>query len=160
MTDPPSAALVAATVTTGLAAGLFYSFSCAVMAGLRHVDDRAFVATMSAINVAIRNGWFLVSFAGALLSTATAAALQLTIDPRPALPLVVVALLAYLAMLAITAGVHIPLNNQLHTAAHRGQDHTTARRAFEQRWNRWNLARTLTSTTAFACLVIATTINP
>ena len=35
-----TATLLAATVTTGLTAGLFYSFACAVMPGLRHAADR------------------------------------------------------------------------------------------------------------------------
>ena len=49
------ALLVASTLTTGLVAGLFYAFSCAVMPGLRRTDDAVLVATMTAVNRAIRD---------------------------------------------------------------------------------------------------------
>ena len=62
-------ALVAATMTTGLMAGLFYAFACSVMLGLNRTDDRTFVGAMQRINVAILNAWFLVSFVGALVFT-------------------------------------------------------------------------------------------
>jgi hypothetical protein len=35
------------------------------MPGLRRTDDRTFVDAMQSINVAIINGWFALSFAGA-----------------------------------------------------------------------------------------------
>jgi uncharacterized membrane protein len=48
-----SAALVAATVTAGLVAGLFYSYACSVMPGLGRTDDQTFIRSMQSINVAI-----------------------------------------------------------------------------------------------------------
>jgi uncharacterized membrane protein len=47
--------LVAATVTMGLIAGLFYAYACSVMLGLRQTDARTFVYAMQRINVAILN---------------------------------------------------------------------------------------------------------
>ena len=46
-------ALTAATLTTGLVAGLFYAFSCAVMPGLRRTDDATFITAMRAIMLVI-----------------------------------------------------------------------------------------------------------
>ncbi|MGH3838754.1 MAG: hypothetical protein ACRDSG_06445 [Pseudonocardiaceae bacterium] len=57
-------ALVAATLATGLQAGLYYAFAVSVMPGLRRIDDRAFVEAMQQINVAIINPWFFLSFFG------------------------------------------------------------------------------------------------
>ena len=62
--------LVLATVATGLGAGLFYTFSVAVMPGLRRADDATRVRTMQGINIAILNGWFALSFVGAPALTA------------------------------------------------------------------------------------------
>ncbi|MGH3875241.1 MAG: hypothetical protein ACRDSR_27715 [Pseudonocardiaceae bacterium] len=53
--------LVAATLATGLLAGLFYAFAVAVMIGLHRVDDRTFVGAMQQINVGIQDGWFFIS---------------------------------------------------------------------------------------------------
>jgi uncharacterized membrane protein len=68
--------LGSALMAMGLIAGLFYSFSVAVMTGLSKVDDRTLVETMQRINRAIQNPAFFLSFAGALVLTATAAVLQ------------------------------------------------------------------------------------
>ena len=50
-----SGALAAATITTGLMAGLYYAYACSVMPGLSRTDDRTFVSAMQQINVAIIN---------------------------------------------------------------------------------------------------------
>jgi uncharacterized membrane protein len=47
--------------------------TCSVMPGLRRTDDRTFVSAMQRINVAILNGWFMLSFFGALVVMAVAA---------------------------------------------------------------------------------------
>jgi uncharacterized membrane protein len=59
------AALFAATLVTGLYAGLFYTFSVSVMLGLGQVGDRTFVGAMQQINLAVENGWFMGVFLGA-----------------------------------------------------------------------------------------------
>lgn len=66
-------ALRAATITTGLIAGLFAGFAYAVMPGLRRGDDRTFVDAMQQINKAILNGWFLSCFLGAFVALGVAA---------------------------------------------------------------------------------------
>jgi uncharacterized membrane protein len=65
-------ALAAATLTTGLMAGLYYAYAISVTLGLSWTDDRTFVSAMQQINVAILNPWFFVSFFGALVFTALA----------------------------------------------------------------------------------------
>jgi uncharacterized membrane protein len=154
--DAGTAALVAATIAMGLAAGLFYAFSCAVMPGLRRADDRTIVSTMQNINVAILNGWFALSFGGAPILTAIAAAFHFGADERPVLPWIVAAFVLYGATLVITFRLSIPLNNALDAAGDPDQaDLPAARRQYEAAWVRWNNLRTLTSTAAFACLVWA-----
>jgi len=155
------AALVAATVTMGLVAGLFYVFSHAIMPGLGRSDDRTFVGGFQAIDKAIINPWFLISFLGALVFTALAAVLHLGGDGRPVLPWIVAALVLYGAALAITFTVNIPLNNRIQAAGapDRIADLAAVRGAFEATWVRWNIARALTSTAAFACLTWALVLH-
>ncbi len=139
------AVLVAATVAVGLMAGLFFAFSVAVMPGLAKTADRTLVEAMQRINVAIRNGWFLLAFGGSLLLLGAAVALCLGEDGRGPLPWVIAATALYLAVLAVTFGVSIPLNESLDAAGDpaRRADIADVRERFEAAWVRWNLVRTL-----------------
>jgi len=150
-------ALVAATMAMGLIAGLFYAYACSVMIGLGRTDDRTFIDVMQRINVAIQNGWFFLSFGGALLFTALAAVLHLRSDGRPVLPWIAAALVLYGVALVITIGINVPLNNELAAAGEPGQiaDLAAVREHFEATWVRWNIVRTIASTAAFGCLTWA-----
>jgi uncharacterized membrane protein len=149
--------LVAAAITLGLSAGLFYTYSASVMLGLGRSDDRTFVQAMQNINVAIINPWFMAHFLGALIFTAIAAALHLPKGGRPVLPWILAALLLYLVAIVVTGALNIPLNNALE--ATRGADTpeawAAARQAFEEPWMRWNIVRTLASTGALGAIVWA-----
>lgn len=151
------AVLVAATVTSGLLAGLFYAYSVSVMRGLARTADRTFVESMRQINVAILNGWFALGFAGAPVSTALALVVHLDGDGRAVVPWIAFALVSALITLAITLTVNVPLNDAL-ASAEEG-DAGVTRRRFEGRWVRWNLARTISSAAGFGCLVLALASN-
>ncbi|MGV9267963.1 anthrone oxygenase family protein [Kitasatospora sp. NPDC003701] len=154
-------ALVAATITTGLSAGLFYAYACSVMPGLRGTEDRTFIDVMQRINVAILNGWFLFGFVGALLCTGVAVALHLPSDGQHVLPAVVAALVCYTAALVVTRKINIPLNDALAAAGEPGRipDPAAVRGRFEARWVRWNVARALLCTAALGCLCWALVLH-
>jgi uncharacterized membrane protein len=152
-----SGSLLAATVTTGLMAGLFAAFSYAVMPGLGKAGDAAFVEGMQKINVAILNGWFGICFGGAVLFSIAAAVLHVAADRRSVLPWIVAGLAFYLLTLVVTAAVNVPLNDRL--AAAGTADPHAAREAFEAVWVRWNIVRTATCTLGFACLTWALVLH-
>jgi uncharacterized membrane protein len=150
--------LVAATVAMGLAAGLFYTFSVAVMPGLDRSDDRTFVEAMQNMNEAILNPLFALSFGGALVLTALAAVAHLSGDGRPALPWIVAALVLYgVGAFVVTITLNVPLNDELAEAGRpdRIADLAAVRERFETSWVRWNVVRALVSTAAFGCLTWA-----
>jgi uncharacterized membrane protein len=149
--------LVLATISMGLAAGLFYTFQVAVMRGLAHTDDRTFVDAMRWINIKILNFWFALSFGGALVLALLSTVLLVGED---GFGWSVAATVLYVAVIAVTGARNVPMNNALVAAAERNEDPGAARQAFEKPWVRWNLARTWLSLAAFASLVIATTIQP
>ncbi|NYI06359.1 anthrone oxygenase family protein [Allostreptomyces psammosilenae] len=157
------AALMAATLTMGLVAGLFHAFAMSVMPGLGRADDRTFVVAMGRINVAILNGWFAVTFGGALLLTALAVLAHLGGGARPALPWIVAALLLYAVMLAVTFGVNVPLNNALAAVGEPGSlgaaELAEVRERFEARWVRWNVVRAVAATAGFGCLAWALVLH-
>jgi uncharacterized membrane protein len=110
------AVLIAATLTTGLMAGVFGIYSNAIMHGLRRTDDRTFVAAFQSIDRAIINPAFMATFLGPLVLTALAAVLHLAGEGRPLLPWIVVALVLCFLVFVITIRVNVPRNNEIKAA--------------------------------------------
>jgi uncharacterized membrane protein len=153
-----TAALIIATLTVGLFAGVFAVYANAIMPGLRRTDDRTFVGAFQAIDTAIINPLFLMTFLGGLVFTGVAAVLHLGKDFRAVLPWIVVALVLYLAVVVITVAVNVPLNDGIKAAGEpdRIADLARVREQFnEARWVGWNLFRALATTVAFGCLAWA-----
>jgi uncharacterized membrane protein len=144
--------LALAALAAGLAAGLFYTFSVAVMRGLARTDDRTFVVAMRQINIQILNGLFAFSFGGTLVFALVA--LGLHAGDRTVW-WIVAALAFYVAQLAITFRINVPLNNALLAAGDpdRMTDPHPVRVAFEARWVRWNHVRSWLSIAAFVALL-------
>ncbi len=146
-------ALVAATITMGLSAGVFLLYGHTIMPGLKTTDDSTFVASFGAIDKAIINPVFMVSaFFGALIFTAAAAMLQLEED---AFPFTAAALVLYAVLVGITVSVHLPRNDALKAAVAEGEpdDPAAVRSAFDEAtWVRWNWARVVLNLAAFGLL--------
>jgi uncharacterized membrane protein len=158
MTALRAIALVASTLTMGLMAGVFGVYAHAIMPGLRHTDDRTFVAAFQSIDRAIINPWFMPSFLGALVVTGAAAALHLGEDQRSVLPWIAAALVLYLAVFVITIAINVPLNDALKAAGDPDQiaDLAAVRTRFDEaRWAAWNIVRAVATTIAFGCLAWA-----
>jgi len=72
------------------------------------------------------------------------------------LPWIGAAFILYLIAVVITLAVHVPLNDAIKAAGDPARigDLAAVRRHFsEARWSAWNLARTVTTTIAFGCLI-------
>ncbi|MCK1794640.1 DUF1772 domain-containing protein [Streptomyces sp. XM4193] len=165
--------LLAATVTTGLTAGVFFDWSNAVMPGLGDLDDRAFVTAFRALDRAIVGPLFIgVGFTGALLLTAVSAVLHRRPKPRPgagpaagarepartALRWIVAALVFLALAWVITVAVHEPLNQELRSFGEltTEADWAEARAALDEKlWTVWNTVRAVVTTLAFVCLARA-----
>ena len=150
--DATGIVLGLATVAVGMMAGVFAIYAIAVMPGLRRVDDRTFVGAFQAVVTPV----FLGLFLGALVLPVVAAVL-LAGDGGAALSWTVTGIVAYLAVIAITARIHVPRNDALKAAGDPDEiDLPAVRAAFdEQRWASWNIVRASVCTSAFACLVLA-----
>jgi uncharacterized membrane protein len=152
------AALVLATLTMGLVAGVFYGYACSIVITLRRVDDKTFVDVMQKNIRDIQNGWFFLNFVGTLLFTILALVLFIGVNGSVVLP-VIVALVFYVLTFGITMGVNIPLNNAMEHAGDPNRMSEDAlhkaRTSFENPWNRAHLNRTITSVAGFGALVWA-----
>lgn len=126
--------LGAATVATGLIAGAFYVFACAVMPALARSDDRVYITVMRDINEVIQNPVFFLSFLGAPLLTAVAAwQARGGAHRRWVWAAFAASALAFL----VTVVFNIPLNDGL-----TGNDSYGAlREEFEDPWVAWNVVR-------------------
>ncbi|WP_134325367.1 DUF1772 domain-containing protein [Cumulibacter soli] len=154
------ALLVAAVVTNGLLAGLFFAFACAITPALRRVDDRTYVRAFRAINSSILNPVFMVVFLGAPATAIIGAIARVGADvPHSSGWVIAGGILSALTFL-ITAMANVPLNQGLDRADvdTDAQQHA-ARETFEARWNRWNLARTLTSALCILSLTMTITAS-
>jgi uncharacterized membrane protein len=159
---PPlvKAVLIAATTLTGLSAGVIGLFAHTIMPGLRNTDDRTFVGAYQAIDRAIENPVFLLTFFGALILIGVAAVQHRGPDRRAVLPWLIAAFVLYLVNVVITMGINVPLNDALKTAG--DPDHIDVAKAradfHESTWVAWNYVRTLVATAAFVILagVLAT----
>jgi uncharacterized membrane protein len=153
-------ALVFATLATGLIAGLFYAYACSVMPALRRTEDRVFIDVMQRINASIQNGWFFLSFVGALLFTVAAVAVHIGAGQPGRLALAGAGLVSYLVSIGITVAGNIPLNVRLDAVgpADRVSDPAAARAMFERPWVRLHLARTLFAVGAFGALCAASVL--
>ncbi|MGC4981022.1 DUF1772 domain-containing protein [Streptomyces sp. DT193] len=152
--DAAAGVLGAATVATGLVAGAFYVFACAVMPALARSDDRVFIEVMQNIDEVIQNPVFFLGFLGAPVLTAVAARQS---RGAPERRWVLAALAAYALAFVVTVAVNVPLNNGLADAGAPGRiaDPAAVRDRFEDPWVAWNVVRALLSTLALVCLARA-----
>jgi uncharacterized membrane protein len=156
------ATLLAAVITTGMAASAFVLYAHTVMPGLGGTDDRTFVGAFQAMDRAIINPLFMLTFFGALLFTGAAGLLYLRgDDARGVVPWVAVAFGLYLVVVVITMTINVPLNDALKAAGDPDRIDLAAARAdfHETRWVAWNLVRAVLSTVAFGCLAWALVVH-
>jgi uncharacterized membrane protein len=146
--------LGAAVVAMGLFAGLFYTFSTAVMPGLTAAEDRTLVDAMQRM---VDNPIFPLTFlaAGALAGVALFQARRS--GSAHTAGWIVAALALYAVTSVITFAIHLPLNEELKQAgALDGIENLGAvRDDFVAPWVAWDIVRTLAATAGFGSLAWA-----
>lgn len=158
--------LLAAIFTTGLVAGLFFTFTTLIMPGLSTLRDGEYIRAYKAIDGILQPNpakrgtqpFFALVFFGAMITLIGSIGLGYTHFDSIARMLAAAALLIYVAgMIAPTLAVNLPLNNQIQTYQvdqMNEREHKAARLQFEPRWSRWNLVRTVASAATFMLLII------
>lgn len=152
--------LFAATLATGLLAGVIYTYGISIMPGLAQVDARTMITAMQHFNSAIMNPWFAACFFGSPLLMLAAAVLNAAGGRWLVVGGIVAALVLYVAVFAVTARFNIPLNNALAAAGPPDQiaDLEAVRAQFEAPWVRWNTVRAAAAAASFGCLVGASVL--
>lgn len=151
--------LAAGTLLTGLMAGLFFSFSTAVIPALTRLPDANYLQAFQHINTSILNPVFLFCFMAPVLLLPVATWLQYDHGASAAWIWTLAAAVLYvIAVFGVTAAGNVPLNDALAKAdlsAASTLSLATQRAAFEPLWNKLHTIRTIANILAFACLTIS-----
>ena len=152
--------LISAAFLCSLVAGFLFAFAAVVMPGIRRLADGDFIRAFQVIDRVIQNNQplFMLMWVGSVLSLLAVAGLGIWTLPGADRLLVIVAVLIYLLCVQLpTMIVNIPLNNALRKLNPSTMNETARRQArvdFEQRWNRWNVFRTVSASLASFLLML------
>lgn len=145
---PAVFALVAATFLVSLVAGFVFAFAVVVMPGIRTLDDGDFIRSFQRIDSVIQRGdpLFGLVFIGSIVSLLAALVLGAPALAGLERTLLLAAGGIYISGVVVPTGsINVPLNNRLQRLdvdAMSPDERSSARQAFESRWNRWNRIRT------------------
>ncbi len=151
---------IAAILFTGLIAGFFYGFQCSITNGLGQLSDKEYLLGFQAINKAIQNPTFFISFMGCLFILPLVCWLAFKNGDSSAFNFLMVATLMYtIGVFGLTIFGNVPLNEMLanfniNTAS--VKELALQRKAFEPLWNRYHLIRTVLSIMSFLLTILAT----
>lgn len=143
-------ALILATVSSGLIAGLFYGYHVAMVTSLRGVDDRTYVTVNQQVNIHILNGGFFLPYLGSAVFSAVSAALLFGGGRGSVLLPTVLAFVFNVAAILVTGGGNIPLNREIDRSSL--DQATKTRERFEKPWNRFNAIRSWLHSLGFVCM--------
>ncbi|MEU5714210.1 anthrone oxygenase family protein [Streptomyces sp. NPDC020403] len=150
----PDPVLVAATLGTGLMAGLYLAFDVGVMPVLARRDDAGFVAVMSRANDALDDdASFGTLFLGVFVAAGVAARRLGRAGRSHAARRARAAAALYGLGVLVTVCVSLPLNRRLRDAPGGSPAAlASARKAYEKPWRLANAVRTVACLSAFALL--------
>lgn len=147
--------LVVGGTCTGLLAGVFYTFSVAIVPALRSLKGTQHIAAMQAINVKIENPVFFLSFFGPTFLLPLAAFLHRS-TPQFGW-LVAASVLHIVGSNGVTIAGDIPLNNKLDKIDVEHLSEAEAdqiRTAFQRPWSPWMNFHHLRTLAAIAATIL------
>lgn len=144
---------LAAALSTGVVAGVFFAFSTFVMPALARLAASHGVAAMQAINAAALDRWFLGALFGA---AALCLALALVGWGEPGARLRLAGAALYLVgAIGVTIACNVPRNQALQPLAPGGPAALALWGPYLREWTAWNHVRTLASIAASAAFTLA-----
>lgn len=151
--------LILCATSTALIAGLFYAYSCSVNIGLARLPDNEYLAAMQAINSAIQNPLFFMSFMGALILLPLCTWLNYDgLLPNRFWLLLAASIIYWVGVFGVTVLGNVPLNDALAGFDIRAADMNgiaQQRIAFEQPWLLLHNIRTIASVVCLLLVLIS-----
>ena len=152
--------LMIATFLCALMAGFLFAFAVVVMPGIKDLNDREFLRSFQAIDRVIQNSQplFILMWVGSTVVLIVAAVLAFLQQSEEVRMVIGTAALASVLLVQLpTITINIPLNNKVQSLDFDTLDDVAAsqaREAFELRWNRWNVIRTVVACAVLAGLLV------
>lgn len=149
--------LILATFSTGIMAGIFFTWSNTVTTGLGRLNDLEYLNAFKSMNRTILNPAFFLAFFGPAILIPISSFMQFKAQPNYLLWVLLATSLLYLiGAIVVTFAGNIPLNTILEGSKLEGmslEDAKTLRENFENSWNTLNWIRTSCSLGAFLILI-------
>ena len=149
---------IAATLGTGMMAGLFFIFSATIMTALGRLPPSSGISAMQSINVVILNPWFFLVFFGTAAASLVLGIVAL-LDMRAAgssAMMVAAALLYLVGGIAVTIICNVPLNDRLAIVEPGSEQAVTVWAHYLDVWTKWNHVRTMSCLASAVLFTIAT----
>ncbi len=149
--------LASAILSTGLMAGIFFTWSNAVKPGIGKLSDIEYLKALQSMNRVILNIPFKIIFFISIISVALVPVLYFDLYPNMIFWLFIFTLLSYWGgAFGITLFGNIPLNEKLdktNLESISTQKIKLLRTGIESNWNNLNLIRTISSLITFILLI-------
>lgn len=151
--------LALTTLSSGLMAGLFYSWSISVTPGLKRVGDKNYLQAFQSMNRAILNPAFYIFFFSLVIFLPLLCYLYYKPPVSPEFWYILSATILYLVgIMTITFFGNVPVNNTLEVLRIESmtpEQMASFRFGFESKWNNLNMIRTICASLSFVLLIIA-----
>ena len=151
--------LAFAILSTGLMAGIFFTWSNAVKPGIGKLGDIEYLKALQSMNRVILNNSFKIIFGCAIITVTLVPIFYLDLYPKKIFWLFIFTLVIYwIGAFGVTVFGNIPLNEKLdktNVESISTQKIKVLRRSIEFKWNNLNLIRTISSFITFILLIIS-----
>jgi uncharacterized membrane protein len=150
--------LIVAIVSTGLMAGIFFTWTNAVKPGIGTLDDINYMKAFQAMNRVILNPLFYMAFILPVLTISISTYMNFGSPKLYVFELLLISTIMYcMGVFLVTIVGNIPLNELLENTDLEKISLTELgdlREKIENKWNSFNLIRTISSFISFLLLVI------
>ena len=151
--------LVTSIFLTGLMAGIFFTWSNAVKPGIGKLNDIDYLSALQSMNRVILNSLFLIVFIGTIISVALVPVFHFHFYPKNIFWLLILIVIIYwVGVFSVTVFGNIPLNEILdkrNLSVMNPNDLSLLRDSIANRWNNFNLIRSISSALSFLLLIIS-----
>ena len=151
--------LATAILSTGLMAGIFFTWSNAVKPGIGKLSDLEYLRALQSMNRVILNKAFIGIFLGAVIAVALVPIFHFKLSPDNIFWILILALVTYwIGVFGITVFGNIPLNeilDKINLESIALEEIKALRTSTEVKWNNLNLIRSISSGITFALLIIS-----
>jgi len=125
-----------AILSTGFMSGIFFTWTNAVTPGIGKLDSMTYLSSLQSMNRVILNPLFYISFG------------------LPVISLLILSVIGYRYEVLINNRLILMTTDQSDLAIITVQDADQLRATIENKWNQFNLIRTLSSLSSFVLLLI------